>query len=740
MLSMTRRQLLAYMVPAGVGTAAVTSILISLLYLSSEIINYRMQELEQSLQRTSRETFFSVTSGLFGELALVANKIATGEENESTDRTEALAQSALHIEDEESTEGRQRSFAGKLAESAIRTVRILLGKPVLQESSYLPKSPGIREAYALERKRDYRSAIDKYDQALREEPGLQAEITLHQGYCWSMAGEYTRAMALFAMVKMLFPGSEQAQLAMALYQQVEALEQTTRRVLPETRQRAPSIKYARRLFVLRKFDDALDVLRTLPAQSGDPAGETRFLTARCYEELGKITLAIKEYNGLLKAGSSGKWTNRTCLRLAMLDKSSRKGGKSMSGSSLCTGTMQEAVRQSADAAAGTAVHTKAVFQTASRKGAAPVQNYFADSSAQKSRSRTTMQKKTAEVDKNEAVLLSSYFQSAHDSVLRRHEKMATRSRFTDRQIVKDSGPVILKDSVGTSSTKAVIYRVIRNGVICRQSPSSKAPKTGVLNRSARVVVEGRKGDWLKVKLTDGRSVWVEKTCCGIELASETNGRHDRETAPSQEQTRWIITADSTHVRWQTEGKLRTAVVYAGEQVTQLKKSDTLLLVRTSTGVTGWIPSRVCAWFHDKDRQAMQALIDRGRVIRERASRIREQERRALRQHLAPIIAAARGKNEVERVLSRNSGVFMRRYEERLKKRPALRGTVRVSFLIRPDGVPDSVSITESTLYDEILEKDITGLLYTVQFKPLPSEAGSTRHEYVLPFVPVSHGK
>ena len=96
----------------------------------------------------------------------------------------------------------------------------------------------------------------------------------------------------------------------------------------------------------------------------------------------------------------------------------------------------------------------------------------------------------------------------------------------------------------------------------------------------------------------------------------------------------------------------------------------------------------------------------------------------------------RSRRAVQRRLSRRGGEFMRAYTKRLDKKPDLQGMMKLGFVIRPDGVPDSIRVISTTLKDKPLEEEVVSILRQVQFEPVPPEAGTTRHQYALPFVPV----
>jgi TonB family protein len=152
------------------------------------------------------------------------------------------------------------------------------------------------------------------------------------------------------------------------------------------------------------------------------------------------------------------------------------------------------------------------------------------------------------------------------------------------------------------------------------------------------------------------------------------------------------------------------------------------------------------WYQSLSRGELAGLRRRGLAVREEAAKLaaerkkdEEELERKKRELYRVLISKHRDRRTVERILSRHSGEFMRAYTRRLKHRPGLTGTVRFSFLIRPDGVPDSVRVAYSSLKDERLESEVTEILTTVQFEPVPAQVGATRHEYLIPFVPVADG-
>lgn len=81
----------------------------------------------------------------------------------------------------------------------------------------------------------------------------------------------------------------------------------------------------------------------------------------------------------------------------------------------------------------------------------------------------------------------------------------------------------------------------------------------------------------------------------------------------------------------------------------------------------------------------------------------------------PAQAANLPKDVVTAEIDRNMKSLTACYDDELKAKPALSGTVTTSFVVQPNGKVSSVKITESTLKDQSVEMCVIEIYSKMQF-------------------------
>lgn len=275
----------------------------------------------------------------------------------------------------------------------------------------------------------------------------------------------------------------------------------------------------------------------------------------------------------------------------------------------------------------------------------------------------------------------------------------------------------------------------------REFPDQSSKTLGWLYRADAVTRVGTRGDYLYVQIEDVGKVWMSTRHVASESELGPAGIARLQKQAEEEKRQWVVTVDSAHMAPSPGTEDRIARVCAGDTVTMLTRSRGSVKV-SSGGASGWVPASSVAWVYRLPAARLRALAARGRQIRQDLARI-EKERTAqaaeLEQQTAQLrqvlLRKHRSRRVVERKLARYGGDFMRAYNRRLRQRPELKGLVKVGFVIRPDGVTDSVRVVSSTVQDAWLAEQVVAVVRKVQFDAVAENVGTTRHEYAIPFVP-----
>jgi hypothetical protein len=308
-----------YSLPVILGLSATAVIFILNVLFNSSVMSFRLRELDRALEAAAKVKKQNRNLGMLIQYELLQNRLGKEQEDEADYRTEAELQALITPEIRDDGSGLKK-LLDPLAFGAIRVVRSLMGKETESVSFDRPSSSHLQAAYYFERNRQYKKAIIEYEIALEQEPALRAEILLHLGFCYSLLSEFDRARLLFRQVADTYPGQEEAAVAIKLYQKLEVIDQSIKRVVQVSGEKKTPFKQAKILYRLMRYRDALKILAEIAQKETDHPRihEILFLAGRCYEETGRDSLATDCYTNLVTYYPVGSWTKKANQRLLMI--------------------------------------------------------------------------------------------------------------------------------------------------------------------------------------------------------------------------------------------------------------------------------------------------------------------------------------------------------------------------------------------------------------------------------------
>ncbi|MDA3950622.1 MAG: tetratricopeptide repeat protein, partial [Spirochaeta sp.] len=318
---------------------------------NGNILDARLGHLDMLLERGSQSETHSATE-LIGRYRLILRRLEEGEDSLAAFQTEAQL-AVLETEPlvvptgDADDESLQRERRDTVERAVISVLRRLSGKPVIEVAHRDAIIERIKDAYLSERRRDWATAINSYEAILAEEVLNAREIAvvyLHLGFCYSMDGEFDRALSTYNRVLAGHPGTQEARSAAILIESLRALVDArnaiAESVLPpdtgdgtatrdspddgpggqEDMQRLLST--GRTAFLRLEYDKAITALDALLQRSVPPGteAEARYYRARSLEERGDFTEATSEYHAVqsLPAAEATPWDDRARRRTAMI--------------------------------------------------------------------------------------------------------------------------------------------------------------------------------------------------------------------------------------------------------------------------------------------------------------------------------------------------------------------------------------------------------------------------------------
>jgi len=298
--------------------AAVTVLLVcGIIFFNDVNIQIRMREVKLFLQRSNRSDNSIDHIGLVMKYRLHKEMYENRISNEEINMTEVRVNSILSgLDREKSIPAAKYRYASVPVGYMINFIRYLIGMPRLREEDGGVEIAGIDVAYYYERNRLYHRAIDEYRKILSDgvnDRTLKAGVLLHQGYCYSILGDYEDAKRLYISVIKEYGDINVAVTAALLLRYIEGFRSEIERVVKTEKD---SIEKGEKLYKLIAYRESINVLnrveRTVPQSE---KAHIKYIRGRTFEELGETERAVDIYQDIIMEDTSSQYARDANRRI-----------------------------------------------------------------------------------------------------------------------------------------------------------------------------------------------------------------------------------------------------------------------------------------------------------------------------------------------------------------------------------------------------------------------------------------
>jgi len=286
------------------------------------IIDVRIQELDHTLVRISRQQDLNKSLNMLAKYSIIKRRMERGYEDAEDYTIESKVMTVI-ASDFLKDDPRRLSawnYVYPVVRLGINAIRLVMGKGIQDDSMKEADNKELEVAYFYERNRRYEKALTIYDSILKakkHKPEMEAYIILHRGYCLSMMGELKKAQDSYEDIIARFPDSETATVAWKLLEFINTVDDELKTARETT---AKGMEYGKRLYFLMDYKNAITIFSELERSGGqdEKTAEALFLKARCFEELGESPAAIEDYKKVIKNPNAGRWSKEANRRIFML--------------------------------------------------------------------------------------------------------------------------------------------------------------------------------------------------------------------------------------------------------------------------------------------------------------------------------------------------------------------------------------------------------------------------------------
>jgi len=285
-----------------ISLTVITALIVAVTVLFNDInIQIRIKEIRVFLQRSNREDnsldHIDLVMKYRLHKAMYDNRIS----DEDTSIIEARINSILSAREEESTvlPGKYRYMSVPVI-FTINLIRSVIGMPQIKDMKEDEVNLNLEVAYYYERNKDYKRAIALYNQILNEPVtgrSLKAGVLLHQGFCYSIIGEYENARSKYLTVIKDYGDFSTAVTAAVMLRYLEGFRTEIEKVLKT--EKDSSVK-GDKLYKLIAYTESYEVLKRIENSSSPSEKEKiKFYKGRTLEEMGESGKAVEIYQQII---------------------------------------------------------------------------------------------------------------------------------------------------------------------------------------------------------------------------------------------------------------------------------------------------------------------------------------------------------------------------------------------------------------------------------------------------------
>ncbi|MDG5814822.1 TonB family protein [Chitinispirillales bacterium ANBcel5] len=285
------------------------------------LIDIRMEEVRYLLGSYAARQDVSNAFGIIARYEMIKKRMNRGDDSdldalELEARIQALT-SAERFRNEAQTF--EKILYNVPVRTVLNSIRILLGKEIINPKEDDKIFNVIEIAYFWERNRKYHEAIKIYsdvlDYILPDE--TRAAVLVHKAFCYSMLNDYELAKKYYEKVISSFPETEAGIISWRLLEFIEKMQK--QRVELESMD-ISGLDKARQFYLLMDYRSAIRHISIYldNLTSKTQKMEARYYKARSHEELGETQEALIEYRRIIREAPQMRWAKLSNRRLLML--------------------------------------------------------------------------------------------------------------------------------------------------------------------------------------------------------------------------------------------------------------------------------------------------------------------------------------------------------------------------------------------------------------------------------------
>lgn len=313
-----------------VSLISITTVIVGIAVIFNDInIQIRIKEIGMFLQRSSRDDNSIDHMGLVMKYRLHKEMYENRISDEDTAVIEARINSILlGREDRGEILPARYSMASIPVVYFINFIRRIIGMPLLEEFIEEEVNLNLEAAYYYERNRDYKKAIVLYDQILGEPVSgrpLKAGVILHQGFCYSILGDYEKAKMKYLTVIKDYGDISTAVTAAVMLRYLEGFRTEIERVLSTEKD---STEKGEKLYKLIAYRESYEVLKRIEGTA--PPSEKKkiqFFKGRTLEEIGEAGRAVEIYQNIIMADPGSEYASSANRRIYLVGSVNHEGEK-----------------------------------------------------------------------------------------------------------------------------------------------------------------------------------------------------------------------------------------------------------------------------------------------------------------------------------------------------------------------------------------------------------------------------
>lgn len=311
-----------------ISLVSITAVIVILTVMFNDInIQIRVKEIGMFLQRSIRDDNSIDHMGLVMKYRLHREMYENRISDEDTGIIEARINSILSGRGEkiEVLPGKY-SLVSIPVIYFINIIRRIIGMPIMEELEEEGLGVNLEVAYYYERNKDYKKAIALYDRILDAPVSgrpLKAGVLLHQGFCYSILGDFEKAKMKYLYVIEDYGDMSTAVTAAVMLRYLEGFSIEIERVLATEKD---STEKGEKLYKLIAYRESYEVLKRIEGTA--PPSEKKkiqFFKGRTLEEIGEAGKALEIYQQIIMDDPGSEYASSANRRIYLVGLVSHEG-------------------------------------------------------------------------------------------------------------------------------------------------------------------------------------------------------------------------------------------------------------------------------------------------------------------------------------------------------------------------------------------------------------------------------